>query len=165
MRHRIGPSMTTESQWLRRRIDSQRNCSTLQRLSLACGGFRRTRIVHEQRRQSEHESINCAQGRGASTGAAADSQVVLEQRRFCDDGANAAGARKHGQGAEQLCRKRSKSRIVRSGYQSYRSAQNCPYAGSHAIMANSHPTGARVQIAQKRSRADFADLLLGYELL
>lgn len=36
MMRRVNTSMTTRTQWLRRRIDSQRKRSTLQRLSLVC---------------------------------------------------------------------------------------------------------------------------------
>ena len=41
-------------------------------------------------------------GGRASTGAAADNQLVLERQRLSDDGADAAGARKLGQGDEQM---------------------------------------------------------------
>ena len=35
--------------------------------------------------------------------------------------------------------RRSKSRILEAGYQGYRSAQDCPYAGSHAMIGEFAP--------------------------
>ena len=60
--------------------------------------------MHEQGYQAEHKSIDRGQRRGASTGTAADNQLVLEQQRFGDDGADPAGARELGQGDDQLRR-------------------------------------------------------------
>jgi len=62
--------------------------------------------THEQRDQSEHESIHCGQGRGASTGTAADNQLVLQQQRLGNDGADATGPREPNQDNEQLHREK-----------------------------------------------------------
>jgi len=70
------------------------------------GELRDSSVTHEQRDQSEHESIDCGQGRGASTGTAADDQLVLQQQRLGNDGANATGPREPGQGNEQLHREK-----------------------------------------------------------
>ena len=60
--------------------------------------------THEQREQSEHESIDGGQRWGAPTRTAADDQLMLEEQRFGDDGANTAGQGELGQGDDQLNR-------------------------------------------------------------
>ena len=51
-------------------------------------------------------TIDCGQGWGASTGTAANNQLVFKQKRFRDDGADAAGTREFGQGDDQLRREK-----------------------------------------------------------
>jgi hypothetical protein len=60
------------------------------------GDLRDSSGTHEQRHQSEHESIDCAQRGGASTGTSADEELLFKQQRFGRDGADTAGARELG---------------------------------------------------------------------
>jgi len=62
--------------------------------------------THEQRHQSEHESIDCGQGWGAPTGTAADEELLFKQQRLGNYGADTAGAGELGQGDDQLHREK-----------------------------------------------------------
>ena len=67
-----------------------------------CGELRDSSGTHEQRHQSEHESIDCGQRRRSSSGTAADEELMLQEQRLGDDRANAAGAHHLGKSDDQL---------------------------------------------------------------
>ena len=84
---------STNALWIRNNVPGLRIVA-----SLATRRGRTNSVV----KPSTNRSNVVRLGRRASTGAAADNQLVLEQQRLGDDGADAAGAREPGQGDEQM---------------------------------------------------------------
>jgi hypothetical protein len=58
--------------------------------------------AHEQRGQPEHHAIERGQIRRTLSGAITDQDLMLEQQRFCRDGADATGTREFDEGDQQV---------------------------------------------------------------
>jgi hypothetical protein len=66
------------------------------------GDFCDTAVAHEERGQSEHKSVEAGQIRRALSGTIYDHELMLEEQRFCGDGASATGAEEFRDGDEQV---------------------------------------------------------------
>jgi hypothetical protein len=64
--------------------------------------FRNPAWAEEQSGQREHTAIERGQIRGAAARAITDQDLMLEQQRFCHDGAQATGAQEFHQGDQQV---------------------------------------------------------------
>ena len=115
---------STSALWNRRNVAGLRIA-----VSFATRRGRTNSVVNPSTNRS-----NVVRGGRASTGAAADNPLVLEQQRLGDDGADAAGARKLGRGDNQSYRKEKQVTHRRAGYQGSSSAQDSASTPSHAML-------------------------------
>jgi len=137
------------------------------------GELRDSPGTHEQRDQSEYESISCGQRRGASTGPAGDEELLLKQQRLGNDGADTAGSCELGQSDSQLHREKKQvthrrrslpgtpvsTRLLVYGASSYDLPNRTPHVASSfcgpTIVRTQHFSGRATSGArQNQSKAD-----------
>jgi hypothetical protein len=66
------------------------------------GDFRDSAAAHEEHGQSDHKSVEAGQIRRALSGTIDDHELMLEQQRFCGDGASATRAEEFRDDDEQM---------------------------------------------------------------